>query len=223
MLTDPRDNRPVILVEYLYQIRNTGGGMHKFIDLIRRYERFQGGYIWDWQDKALPGRTEDGREYFAHGGDFSEHFIDPTVPLYMTNNGIVRGDLVWKPVAWEVREAYAPLLIDRPMFDGAWSALAGRGMFSVMNHTLNRNSGEFAVSVILRSGEGEEIACIRQEIPELKPGEQTKPLFTTVTFDTAMDNPYMNARVEIDIHAQAVQSKNNGTSALDAIGWSDAY
>lgn len=57
----------------------------------------------------------------------------------------------------------------------------------------------------------------------VKPGEQTKPLFTTVTFDTAMDNPYMNARVEIDIHAQAVQSKNNGTSALDAIGWSDAY
>ena len=54
MLADPRDNRPVILVEYLYQIRNSGGRMDKFIDLMRRYERFQGGFVWDWQDKALP-------------------------------------------------------------------------------------------------------------------------------------------------------------------------
>ena len=29
------------------------------------------------------------------------------------------------------------------------------------------------------------------------------------------------ARVEIVVEAQAVQSKNNGTSALDAQGWTD--
>ncbi len=173
MLTDPRDSRPVILVEYLYQIRNTGGGMRKFIDLMRRYERFQGGFIWDWQDKALPGKTEDGREYFAHGGDFAEQFVDQTVPLYMTNNGIVRADLEWKPVAWEVKEAYAPLLIDRPIFDGAWNALSGGGMFSVVNRSLTRGSGEFDVQLILRGGDGAEIARMDQQIPPLKPGEET--------------------------------------------------
>lgn len=55
----------------------------------------------------------------------------------------------------------------------------------------------------------------------LKPGESTEKLFTKVTFDTSMGNAYMNARVEINVIAQAVQSKNNGSSALDAVGWSE--
>lgn len=56
----------------------------------------------------------------------------------------------------------------------------------------------------------------------VKPGEETKPLFTKVSFDKLMDNPYMNARLEIDIHAEAVQSKNNTDSPLTAEGWVSA-
>lgn len=56
----------------------------------------------------------------------------------------------------------------------------------------------------------------------LKPNEKTKPLFTTVTFEKDMGNRYMDARVEIDVDAQAVQSKNNGDSALTASGWAQA-
>ena len=56
----------------------------------------------------------------------------------------------------------------------------------------------------------------------VKPGEETEPLFTKVTFDTDMHNAYMNARVEIDVNAQAVQSRNNGNSALEASGWAEA-
>lgn len=54
----------------------------------------------------------------------------------------------------------------------------------------------------------------------LKPGKQTEKLFTTVTFEPAMGNEYMDAHVEIVVHAQAVQSRNNGDSALTATGWS---
>lgn len=51
------------------------------------------------------------------------------------------------------------------------------------------------------------------------PGEETKPLFTTVTFSTEMGNEYQNVKVKIDLDAQAVQSRNNGESALKATGW----
>lgn len=37
-----------------------------------------------------------------------------------------------------------------------------------------------------------------------------------------MGNEYMNARVEIRVLAQAVQSANNGTDATLALGWSEA-
>ena len=56
----------------------------------------------------------------------------------------------------------------------------------------------------------------------VEPGRETEPLFTKVTFDTDMPNAYMNARIEIDVHAEAVQSRNNGISALTASGWTDA-
>ena len=53
----------------------------------------------------------------------------------------------------------------------------------------------------------------------LAPGETTAPLFTTVTFDPKMDNSYMDSSVTIDVVAQAVQTANNGSSALEAAGW----
>lgn len=113
LLTDPNDIRPVILVEYLYQISNAGGGLIEFKNLLEKYDRFQGGYIWDWQDKALVNTTKDGIEYMAHGGDFGESFMDTEIPWYMTNNGIVRPDLSWKPVGFETKQVYAPIWVEK--------------------------------------------------------------------------------------------------------------
>lgn len=53
----------------------------------------------------------------------------------------------------------------------------------------------------------------------LASGEETEPLFTMVSFSTEMGNEYMNARLEIQVDAQAVQSRNNGEDALSATGW----
>ena len=53
----------------------------------------------------------------------------------------------------------------------------------------------------------------------LKPGEVTAPIFTAVTFKPDMGNEYQNATATVDVSAQAVQTANNGTSALTASGW----
>ena len=53
----------------------------------------------------------------------------------------------------------------------------------------------------------------------LKPGETTAPILSTVTFEPTMGNEYQNAAATVDISAQAVQTANNGTSALTASGW----
>jgi len=118
MLCDPTDDRPVILVEFLYQIRNSGGGLEHFIKMTENYPRFQGGFIWDWQDKCLSGKTETGEEFFAYGGDFDEPVVESHemmhgCPPFMTNNGVVLPDLTWKPVAYEIKQAYCPVRISR--------------------------------------------------------------------------------------------------------------
>ena len=53
----------------------------------------------------------------------------------------------------------------------------------------------------------------------LKPGEVTAPIFTAVTFKPDMGNEYQNATATVDVYAQAVQTANNGATAMDAQGW----
>ncbi len=50
----------------------------------------------------------------------------------------------------------------------------------------------------------------------LEPEAITPPLFTHVRFAASMDNLYQNSVAEVIVSAQAVQSANNGDSALTA-------
>lgn len=54
---------------------------------------------------------------------------------------------------------------------------------------------------------------------KLNPGETTEALFTTVTFNTAMDNLYAGCTANVTVAAQAVQTANNGDTVLEANGW----
>ncbi len=53
----------------------------------------------------------------------------------------------------------------------------------------------------------------------LDANETTEPLFTTVTFDVKMNNDYQNSTATVNVYAQAVQTANNGETALTAGGW----
>lgn len=176
MLASPDDDRPVILVEYLYQIRNSGGGMDEFVELMQRYERFQGGFVWDWQDKCLEGTTKDGEKFWAYGGDFGESFVeerDGDCPSYMTNNGIVLPDLTWKPVAHEIKAAYCPVRFTRW---GQWSVTQvlmapSSDVFWLWNDCLTESLDEFTCTSYLREN-GYVIAQQEVPLPNLKPGQK---------------------------------------------------
>jgi len=172
MLCDPVDDRPVILVEYLYQIRNSGGGLEHFIKLTGDYPRFQGGFIWDWQDKSLCGKTENGEDYFAYGGDFGESVVEDGeppngCPPFMTNNGIVLPDLTWKPVAYEVKQVYCPVRITRPKIYG-WDINSADDKFVL---TQIFDTGEYQIEATLRENgiairQGVSVTVLQNHIPQ---------------------------------------------------------
>ena len=168
MLADPTDRRPVILVEYLYQIRNSGGGMARFIELLERYPLFQGGYVWDWQDKALVGKTPGGEKFFAYGGDFGEPVVEWECPVFMTNNGLVLADLTWKPVAHEVKQAYAPVWFERPRHFSAWTTIARDGHYVLKNRCADESLTAFRCVAVLREN-GIVIKEQEIELPDLAP------------------------------------------------------
>ena len=171
-LTSPTDTRPIILVEYLYQIRNAGGGLYHFCQLTEDYPRFQGGFVWDWQDKALEHTTEDGKKYFAHGGDFGESVSDTDSPLFMTNNGVVRADLKWKPVAHELKQAYAPIIV-RPALKMQHHQPCNimDGRFEIVNRTYTKSLSAFTVTAyVIEDGHAmhSEIVNITNDLLPLK-------------------------------------------------------
>jgi beta-galactosidase len=67
-----RRGLPFILCEYGHAMGTGPGGLEEYQRLFERYERCQGGFIWEWIDHGVSRREPDGTGWFAYGGDFGE-------------------------------------------------------------------------------------------------------------------------------------------------------
>jgi beta-galactosidase len=108
-MSDMADLRPFIMCEYAYAKSNSNGNFMDFWDFVDKYPRFQGGFIWDFQDKALTQRKEDGARKYVYGGAFHEAVVDPIEDMCL--NGVVLPDLTWKPAANEIKNCQSPVKI----------------------------------------------------------------------------------------------------------------
>jgi beta-galactosidase len=45
--------KPYILCEYSHAMGNSNGNLYKYWDVIRKYPKLQGGFIWDWVDQTI--------------------------------------------------------------------------------------------------------------------------------------------------------------------------
>ena len=75
------DKRPFIMCEYAYAKSNSNGNFAEFWEMVRKYPRFQGGFLWDFHDKALVQPQPDGSLPFHYAGAFGEDVADPVPDL----------------------------------------------------------------------------------------------------------------------------------------------
>ena len=47
-------DKPLIQCEYAHAMGNSMGGFKEYWDIIRKYPKYQGGFIWDFVDQSLP-------------------------------------------------------------------------------------------------------------------------------------------------------------------------
>lgn len=100
-----KSEKPLILCEYSHAMGNSNGGLAEYWEAFRRYRGLQGGFIWDWADQGLLQQTEDGRPYWAYGGDFGETPHDQTFCL----NGLVGPDRSVRPGLLELQKLAQPV------------------------------------------------------------------------------------------------------------------
>ncbi len=97
----PGEDRPLILCEYAHAMNNSLGGFARYWDAFRQYPRLQGGFIWDFVDQGISRISDDGKPYWAYGGDFGDTPNDRQFCL----NGVFFPDRTPHPSLYEVQKA----------------------------------------------------------------------------------------------------------------------
>ena len=113
---DDKFTRPLIQCEYNHTMGNSSGGLKEYWDMVRKYPKFQGGYIWDFVDQALhrnpvkPMSVKDNLTYaqynkikYTYGGDYNDY--DPSDNNFNCN-GVIGPDRPLNPHAYEVAYEY---------------------------------------------------------------------------------------------------------------------
>ncbi len=96
-------SKPFMLCEYMHNMGNSIGGMESYINLLDKYQSYQGGFIWDYMDQAIYAEI-NGKKVLCYGGDFADRPTD----YNFSGNGIVFADRTEKPAMQEVRYWYMP-------------------------------------------------------------------------------------------------------------------
>ena len=93
--------RPLIQCEYAHAMGNSMGGFKEYWDLIRKYPKYQGGFIWDFVDQGIRGKSKvTGKQIWMYGGDEGRY---PATDHNFNCNGVIAPDRSFNPHAYEVQ------------------------------------------------------------------------------------------------------------------------
>ncbi len=109
--------RPLIQCEYAHAMGNSMGGFKEYWDIIRKYPKYQGGYIWDFVDQGLRDKNSTtGKEIFTYGGDYGRY---PASDHNFNCNGLIAPDRRLNPHAHEVGYYYQSVWVsDKGLKEG---------------------------------------------------------------------------------------------------------
>lgn len=144
LANSPYVHRPIMLCEYAHAMGNSLGNYQEYWDVMHRYPNLIGGFIWDWIDQGILTKDENGKEYYAYGGDFG----DKPNSNNFCMNGVIASDRTPKPQTYEAKYVMQQIYFDEYNLKNAKVRVSNR--FNVTN--LN----EFKVSWTL-SEDGTEI------------------------------------------------------------------
>jgi beta-galactosidase len=198
-LEDPQQDaarraKPFILCEYAHAMGNGPGGLFEYQRLFEKYDRCQGGFVWEWIDHGLRTRDASGREFFGYGGDFGETLHDGT----FIADGLVFPDRTPSPGLIEFKKVTEPLRIEGDIDEGR---------LSVENLHDFVDTGIYAFEWIVEE-EGTHVASGALPVPVIPAGEGAEgPLpdvpsldgegWLTIRATLAKDTPWADSGYEV--------------------------
>ncbi len=149
-------SKPFVMCEYAHAMGNGPGGLGIYDELIERYPRLHGGFVWEWRDHGLLTRTPDGTEFYGYGGDFGEVVHDGNFVM----DGMLLPDGTPTPSLAEFTRVNQPVVFN---LDGSLVTIRNR------YHTLSTEHLRF---VAVKEVDGHSVAEAIVQIPAIQPGQQ---------------------------------------------------
>lgn len=174
--------RPLIQCEYAHAMGNSMGGFKEYWDLVRKYPKYQGGYIWDFVDQGLRDKSPiTGRTIFTYGGDYGRY---PASDYNFNCNGIIAPDRRLNPHAHEVAYYYQDLWIENVDIVS--------GKFTVYNENFFRNTDYAVLDISVEVNGQPRFAMAQQNIDGIAPQQRktfTKPNLAEKVKQLMAENP----------------------------------
>lgn len=98
--------KPLIQCEYAHAMGNSMGGFCDYWEIIRKYDAYQGGFIWDFIDQSNHKTSKNGKMVYGYGGDFNRYDASDNNFL---DNGVISPDRKLNPHAYEVKYVQRPI------------------------------------------------------------------------------------------------------------------
>ena len=141
---DPAMTKPLIQCEYAHAMGNSEGGFKEYWDIIRKYPKYQGGFIWDFVDQSIRWE-KNGKMIYGYGGDFNK--FDASDQNFC-DNGLISPDRVPNPHMYEVGYYYQNI----------WTKPVDmeKGIISVYNENFFRDLSDYYMEwTLLHNGKVE--------------------------------------------------------------------
>ena len=100
-----KKEKPLILCEFVHAMGNSVGSLKDYVAAFENNSQLQGGCIWDWVDQAFYEVDENGKWFWAYGGDYGPEDL-PNPHKNFCTNGIISADRTPHPALSEVKKLY---------------------------------------------------------------------------------------------------------------------
>ncbi len=187
--------RPYIMCEYAHAMGNSMGNFQEYWDLMRSSKNMQGGFIWEWYNHGYPTHDEQGRFYWAYGGDLKGYNKMNNDNFCM--DGIISPDQNYIPHTYIVKKVYQDILFEAKDLN--------KGTITVINDfkftDLTPNNYTFKW-VLLRNGE------------EFKEGTFTASVAADSRKDVKLDLPALAEEAGVEYFLQVYSYSNQATELI---------
>lgn len=123
---EPSNTRPLIMCEYAHSMGNSTGNLKEYWEAIEQYHGLQGGFIWDWVDQGLLKVDDQGREYWAYGGDFGDTINDHNFCI----NGLIWPNRQPHPAMFECKKIQQPVSVQAKDLQAGVIEITNKNYFS---------------------------------------------------------------------------------------------